>query len=106
MLRILKPIAPACAAFASTQGDPEAHAFKLLLIDVFRDAGWDARDMATFMFFGSHKGVVLTIPFGAAEAGIPQVVAQAIQQTGNPISGNRGDMANDCGVYVQVWHAP
>jgi hypothetical protein len=62
--------------------------------------------MATFMFFGSRRGFVVTIPFDAPESGVPQLVAEALARTGNPIVGNRGDMANECGVYVQVWHAP
>jgi len=106
MLAVLKPTVPSCAAFASTQGDAEAYEFKGLLIDVFREAGWDVRDMETFMFFGSKKGLVITIPFGSPETGTPQIVAQALAHTGDPISGNRGDMAKGCGVYVQVWQAP
>lgn len=92
--------------FASTHGDTEAHDFKLQLLSLFSSAGWDTRDMHTFMFFGSEKGLILTIPFDAPEAGMPQVVAQALQLTGGPISGTRGDMAIECQHYVQVWHAP
>jgi hypothetical protein len=106
MLAVLRPSAGSCAAFASTQGDAEAAGFKLLLMGVFRDAGWNVRDMGTFMFFGSHRGIVLTIPFEAPEAGLPQVLAEALALTGNPIEGNRGDMAKGCGAYVQVWNAP
>lgn len=105
MLEVLRSTTPSCAAFASTQGDAEAYEFKGLLMSVFREAGWDVRDMETFMFFGSKKGLVVTIPFTSPETGIAQVVAQALSHTGNSISGNRGDMANGCGVYVQVWHA-
>lgn len=92
--------------FASTQGDVEAHEFKQQLIEVFKSAGWQVQDMQTFMFFGEKKGLVITIPFKASEQGMPQIVANALSKTGNPISGNRGDMANDCGIYVQVWHTP
>lgn len=92
--------------FASTQGDAEAHEYKEQLISLFTDAGWDVRDMHTFMFFGSKKGLVVTIPFAAAESGAPQIVMQALSATGNPVTGNRGDMANECQHYVQVWHAP
>jgi len=106
MVAVLKPAAPSCAAFASTQGDVEADEFKHLLIAVFRDAGWEVRDMETFMFFGSNRGMIITIPLGAQEAGVPQIVGQALALTGNPIKGNRGDMANGCGIYVQVWNAP
>jgi hypothetical protein len=106
MLEVLRAAAPACAAFASTQGDVEAHEFKGLLMDIFRTAGWDVRDRETFMFFGSKKGLVVTIPFGAPETGVPKIVASALSLTGSPVSGNRGDMAKECGIYVQVWHAP
>jgi hypothetical protein len=104
MLAVLKPSAPSCAAFASTQGDVEADEFKRLLMGVFRDAGWEVRDMETFMFFGSNRGMIVTIPFGASEHGVPQIVALAL--TGSPVKGGRGDMVNSCGVYVQVWNAP
>lgn len=97
---------PGTIGFASTQGDTEAHDYKLQLMSLFRDAGWDTRDMHTFMFFGSVKGLVLTIPFNAPETGTPQVVAHALQLTGGQVTGNRGDMAKDCQHYVQVWHAP
>lgn len=92
--------------FASTQGDKEASKFKEILIGIFKEAGWNVQDMKTFMFFGEKDGLVVTIPFNADEEGIPQVVARALALTGNPVSGNHGDMANDCGVYVQVWHNP
>ena len=62
--------------------------------------------MQTFMFFGSKRGLVITIPNNASELGMPQVVATALGFLGEPVSGNRGDMANDCQHYVQVWHAP
>jgi hypothetical protein len=106
MLAVLRRAAPACVAFASTQGDLEAHEFKLQLMSVFREAGWEVRDMHTFMFFGARTGLVVTIPFNAPEAGLPQVIMQALSKVGNPLIGNRGDMANDCGAYVQVWNAP
>lgn len=92
--------------FASTQGDMEAHEFKIQLMHVFRAAGWTVVDLQTFMFFDPRKGLVLTIPRDASEQGLPQVVALALSQTGSPVAGNRGDMANGCGLYVQVWHAP
>jgi len=106
MLEVLRPAQPSQIGFASTHGDIEAHEFKKQLIEVFRSAGWQTQDMHTFMFFGEKNGFVLTIPFASSEAGPPQVVARALVQTGNPIAWNRGDMANSCGVYVQVWHAP
>ncbi len=106
MLAILRPSAPSCVAFASTQGDLEAHEFKLKLMSVFREAGWEVRDMQTFMLFGAHTGLVVTIPFNAPETGVPQVIMQALSKVGNPLSGNKGDMANGCGAYVQVWNAP
>ncbi len=92
--------------FAATQGDTEAHEYKEQLMSLFREAGWDTRDMYTFMFFGSKRGLVVTIPFNAPESGAPQVVMQALTLTGSPVVGNRGDMANECQHYVQVWHAP
>lgn len=96
---------PSRIGFASTAGNLEAHQFKAQLMDVFQEAGWRVMDLKTFMFFGAQQGLVVTIPFGAPEAGIPQVVAHALTATGNPVSSNRGDMANSCGVYVQVWHS-
>jgi hypothetical protein len=97
---------PGRVGVASTQGDMEAHQFKLALMDVFREAGWTVTDMQTFMFFGERKGLVVTIPFGGTESGRPELLRQALDLTGNPVSGNHGDMANDCEIYVQVWHAP
>lgn len=97
---------PSRIGFASTAGDLEAHQFKAQLMEVFQEAGWRVMDLETFMFFGSKQGLVVTIPFGAPEVGIPQVVAHSLAATGNPVSVNRGDMANSCGVYLQVWHAP
>jgi hypothetical protein len=96
---------PGRIGFASTQGDVEAHEHKNDLIRLFNSAGWTTSDMQTFMFFGSRKGIVVTIPFNASEGGEPQVIANALALTGNPIEGTRGDMANSCGTYVQVWHA-
>lgn len=103
---VLRGTAPSRIGFASTQGDVEAHEFKEQLMQVFREAGWQVDDMQTFMFFGSKKGLVVTIPFAASQEGLPQVVAHALAQTGSPVAGNHGDMANGCGLYVQVWHAP
>ena len=106
ILNVLAQSRPDRIGFASTQGDVKAHEFKQQLMEVFRSAGWQVQDMQTFMFFGERKGFMVTIPFNASEQGLPQIVAHALNQTGNPVSGNRGDMANDCGIYVQVWHAP
>ena len=106
IIKILATANTGQIGFASTQGDMEAHEFKQQVMDVFRTAGWHVIDMQTFMFFGAKKGFVLTIPRNSSEQGLPQVVAQALAQTGNPVEGNRGDMANECGIYVQVWHAP
>jgi len=106
MLQVLQPHAGTSIGFASTQGDSEAHNFKGQLIRIFTQAGWDVRDLQTFMFFGSNRGLVITIPFNVLEGGIPQIVASALSLTGQPIEGNRGDMAKECGVYIQVWHAP
>ena len=106
MLKTLRAAGPNKIGFASTQGDSDAYEFKASLIEIFKEAGWDVHDMETFMFFGEHKGFVITIPFQSSEAGLPQTGAQVLALTGNPIAGNRGDMANECGIYVQVWHAP
>jgi hypothetical protein len=106
MLDVLQRIESSRIGFASTQGDMEAHEFKEQLMDVFRTAGWEIKDMHTFMFFGARKGIILTIPIGSSEASLPQTVAHALAQTGTPVACNHGDMANACGLYVQVWHAP
>jgi len=105
ILSVLSNTKPDKIGFASTQGDVEAHEFKQQLMEVFSSAGWQVQDMRTFMFFGEEKGLVVTIPFNASDQGLPQIVAHALSQTGNPVSGNRGDMANNCGIYVQVWHS-
>jgi hypothetical protein len=105
MISVLRPN-KATVGFASTQGDMEADNFKRQLMDVFRAASWNVLDRGTFMFFGSKTGLVATNPFGAPETGPAQTVAHALNLTGETVSGNRGDMANECGVYVQVWHAP
>ena len=106
MLKALQPNAGKRIGFASTQGDTEAHDFKVQLIRIFTQAGWVVQDQQTFMFFGSCRGLVITIPFNDTENGILPVVASALALTRQPVSWNRGDMANECGVYVQVWHAP
>ena len=106
MLQSLQKVPPARIAFASVQGDREAHEFKRQLINVFRAAGWSVEDAETFMFFGTKSGLVVTIPFAAPETGAHQIVAEALSQTGDPVVGSRGDMANNHGFYVQVWHAP
>lgn len=105
MLEILQETQPLKIAFASTQGDLEADQFKQQLMSLFQTAGWQVVDAATFMFFGSRRGIVLTIPFNARQDGAAQVIARALALTG-PIAGNKGDMANETGFYVQVWHAP
>ena len=105
MLGVLAQHPPGQIGFASTQGDSEANSFKLLLAEIFGEAGWAVQDMQTFMFFGHQTGIVLTIPFSAPETGNPQIVAAALAHTGQQIAGNRGDMANECGIYAQVWHA-
>ena len=106
ILNVLAQSKPGRIGFASTQGDVEAHEFKQQIMEVFRSADWEVQDMQIFMFFAEAKGFVVTIPFNASEQGLPQIVTHALSQTGNPVSGNRGDMANECGIYVQVWHAP
>lgn len=106
MADVLHAVAPARIGVASTQGDVEAHEFKRQLMEVFGEAGWQVDDMQTFMFFGTKKGLVLTIPSAASVDGLTQVVAKALAQTGSPVAVNRGDMANECGLYVQVWHSP
>ena len=93
-------------SFASTQGDVEADNWKRSLMTVFREAGWQVTDAHTFMFFGTKRGLVVTIPFNAPETGLPQIVATALKITGDAVSANRGDMANESGIYVQVWNSP
>jgi hypothetical protein len=105
-LLFLRANPQASITFASTQGDLEADSFKQQLMGLFRDGGWQVFDGHTFMFFGAQRGVVVTIPRGAPEQGMPQVVAHAISLAGSPVTGNYGDMANATGFYVQVWHAP
>lgn len=107
MLDILRPFQGQCIAFASTQGDLEAHEFKETLLKIFTDAGWRVSDNKTFMFFDEKRGLVITIPFGSPENdAVAQALGEALIITGNPVSGNHGDMAKDCGFYIQVWHAP
>jgi hypothetical protein len=106
VLNFLRAYPTGTIGFASTQGDIEAHGYKEQLISLFRESGWDARDMQTFMFFGVKRGTVVTIPFKASESGAPQIIAQALHLLGGPVAGNRGDMANECKHYIEVWHAP
>lgn len=102
----LEPHAGTSIAFASFAGDPEATGFKRQLIEVFDSAGWEVVDQSTFMFFGDKAGLVLTIPRDAQEAAPPiQAAAAALDETGQFLGGNRGDMANEAGIYVQVWPA-
>lgn len=106
MLAFLASYPTGVIGFASTHGDVEAHEYKEQLIALFQEAGWDTRNLHTFMFSGVTKGLVVTIPFKALESGTPQIVIRTLQLTGSPIAANRGDMANECQHYVQVWHAP
>lgn len=105
MLEILDSPHRGTIGFASTQGDKEAHAFKVKLMHVFSEAGWSVVDKFTFMFFGRQTGLVLTIPFDAPDQGAPQIAVHALTQTGQQVSCNRGDMANNCRLYIQVWYA-
>lgn len=93
-------------SFASTQGDVESDNWKRSLMTIFREAGWQVTDAHTFMFFEAKRGLVVTIPFNAPETGLPQIVTAALKITGDPVSVNRGDMANESGIYVQVWNSP
>lgn len=107
MITDLAPHASTSVGFASFAGDPEAAAFKRRLMTVFSRAGWDVHDQATFMFFGDRTGVILTIPFGVDESDEAALAAMtAIDRTGQLTGGNRGDMANEHGLYVQVWPQP
>ncbi|MFP6870185.1 MAG: hypothetical protein VCE91_12735 [Nitrospinota bacterium] len=107
MVQYLSQNQKGTVGFASTQGDVEAHQWKEQLMSVFAEAGWKVQDCKTFMFFGEKDGFVVTIPFNTSiTTGLPQVTVQALNMTGNPISWNEGDMANEVGIYVQVWHAP
>ena len=105
MLELLRPHGGSSVGVASYSGDVEADGFKRQLMEVFRAAGWQVHDNATFMFFGARRGIVVTIPFGASEDGLPQVVASCMSLAGEAVVGNRGDMANEVGIYVQVWPA-
>lgn len=105
VLGVLRRAEPSSVGFASTQGDLEAHQFKSQLMELFTEAGWDVADLSTFMFFGAHLGLTVTIPFKADTRGAPSLVAEALGLTGDLVRTNRGDMANDCGIYVQVWSA-
>ena len=107
MQQLLSPYAGTTIGFASFAGDPEASTFKRQLMAVFNDAGWVVIDQSTFMFFGDKAGIVLTIPFGTdEELAHIQAAAAALSETGQLLAGNRGDMAKDAGLYVQVWPTP
>jgi hypothetical protein len=107
MMERLEPLAGTSIAFASFAGDPEAAAYKRKLMQVFSEAGWIVADQSSFMFFGDKAGIVLTIPFDADEATPKiQAAAAAFDETGQLLEGNRGDMADGAGMYVQVWPAP
>lgn len=106
MMSILSECSTGKIGFASTQGDMEAHKFKEALMSVFLSAGWSVRDMKTFQFFDVQQGLRITIPQSASEEGAPQIVWRALTLTNNPVSASKGDMANECGIFVQVWSAP
>jgi hypothetical protein len=105
MLEILRPAA-SCVALASTQGDMEAHEFKLLLMSVFQEAGWEVRDRYTFSFAPVKKGLALKIPVGASEKGVPQVIMRALALAGNPPQGYKSNIVEGCGALIEVWNAP
>lgn len=102
IIECLKSYNKSRIAFASTQGDSEASNWKKVLISVFEKAGWKVEDAATFTFFEEKVGLVVTISKDAEEEGIPQVVAEALSKTGDEVSGTRGCMADNYGIYVHI----
>lgn len=106
MVATLAPHADQSIGFASYTGDPEAASYKRALMHVFARAGWEVVDQNGFMFFGDKSGVLLTVGQKADEAApAVQAAARALDLTGQLLGGNRGDMANERGLCVQVWPA-
>lgn len=106
MRNLLQRYAGQRVGLASFAGDVEASAFKRSLAGVLVSSGWEPVDKGEFMFFGSRTGICITIPFEANEQALwLQALTSACMEAGQPVMGNRGDMANDCFAYVQVWPA-
>jgi hypothetical protein len=105
IIKHLSIIPPTKIGFASTSGNYEAHVFKTNLMNIFHKAGWNTIDMSTFMFFGANRGIIITVPFSLNDFSHANVIASALQMTGEIVAYSRGDMANNCNYYIQVWDA-
>ena len=92
--------------FASTQGDAEAHRFKLQLMELFSSAGWEVRDLHTFMLLGHVEGLKLNVSPDWSDQRLFEIVAQALLLTGNPLTYGNDSNAEGCGgFHVEVWSA-
>jgi hypothetical protein len=100
---------PSKIAITATQNDAEAHQFRRMLAEIFREAGWEVNDEGWFMFFGATRGLKMVIPPdapGPDDPGPAQTVAQAVIAGGHSLVWNRGQIAEEHGIYLQVWGAP
>jgi hypothetical protein len=107
MIAALRSAPPAVVGIASTQGDGEASEFKGLLMTVFKEAGWTVVDTGWFMFFGDHKGLILTVaPDAALDNPAAVALVNALGQVERPVTYNRGVRPDGCEFWIQVWRAP
>jgi len=107
MIAALRSAPPAVVGIASTQGDSEASDFKSLLANVFKEAGWTVVDAGWFMFFGDHKGLMLTVaPDAALDHPAAVALVNALGLIERPVTYNRGVRPDGCEFWIQVWRAP
>jgi hypothetical protein len=106
MVQILRPEAETHIKFSSTQGDPEASAFKSELMSIFSEGGWTVEDRHVFMLVPESKGLKVLVGADVPEAGPARTAVLALRKTENPIGFHRSDMAGQNGILVQVWSAP
>jgi hypothetical protein len=106
MVQILRPEAGTHIKFSSTQGDPEASAFKSELMGTFSDSGWIVQDCHVFMLAPESKGLKVLLGADVPETGPARTAVLALQKTENPIGFHRSGMAGQSGILVQVWSAP
>ena len=100
---------PSKIAIWVTQNDVEARQFRELLVEIFREAGWEVNDEGEFSFFGPTPGLCMTLPPhtpGPDVEGPPKTVAQAIMAGGYSLTWNYGGLAESFGIVLQVWDAP
>lgn len=110
MVRVLRQAQRGRIGFACTDGSLEAHNFKIQLMSVFREAGWEVGDAYSFSF-GVGQGLRVAVP--AEEGSTPAEVAgsgavhEALRLgSGHDPEWHRSRLWPQWPMCVQVWLAP